>query len=306
MKDDATTRTTILLVDDSATDRALGAGLIRKQQPDWDVITVESAREALEQLATSSIDIVVSDLIMPQIDGRQLLRIIKNDHPLVPVVLVTAQGDDQVAAECVGLGAANYVPKRLLADSLVQVLAEVLSAEEEILVTRRVLQHVVQNRCTFEIESNLNQIWSLIRFVRERLFAVGTFSARRINSITSAVGESLLNAHFHGNLQVNERPLQLPRSEYMALAERRKSAAEFAKRGIRLTMTLRPDQIRFHVADDGPGFDHSCLATLTGPPSEELNNGNGIRQMRSVMKDVSFNETGNEVVLTDVLEGAGV
>ncbi len=306
MKDPATTRTTVLLVDDSATDRTRSAGLIRNGRPQWNVITVASAREALTQLAKTPVDIVVSDLVMPDIDGRQLLRIVHHDHPLVPVVLMTAKGNDQIAAECVGLGAANYVPKRMLATDLVNVLTDVLQSEEEMLTMRKVLQHVVQNRCEFQIESNLKQIWSLIRFVRERLFAVGTFSAHRIQSITSAVGESLLNAHFHGNLQVNERPLQLPRAEYVALAEQRKQAAEFSSRHIRLTMTLQLDRIRFHVADDGPGFDQSCLEELTGPPSDELHNGNGIRQMRTAMRDVSYNECGNEVVLTDAADNTAL
>ena len=111
------------------------------------------------------VDIVVSDLMMPGLDGRQLLKIMNDDYPLIPVVLISAHGDDQMAAECIGLGAVNYVGKTRLADDLISVLSEVVLGEEEIVAMRRVLKHVVQNRCEFEIDSDLNQIRPLVNFV---------------------------------------------------------------------------------------------------------------------------------------------
>ncbi len=294
--DDETT--TICFVDDSATDRVRGTGLIRKSHPDWQVIAVASAREALQHIGESMPDVVVTDLVMPEMDGKQLLKSIRESYPSIPVVLITAQGDDSIAAECVGLGAVNYVPKRLLAEKLVPVLDEVIHTEKELHITRSVLKHIQQNRCQLEIDSDLNQIRSLVNFVRERLHAMQLFSGDRVQKITTAVRESLLNAHFHGNLQVNSRPLELPRSEYIARATARKSQPEFADRRIRLTMSLQPEAIRFHIEDDGPGFDRSFLQTLSGPPQDEFSNGNGVRHMQMSMESVRWNESGNAVTMT--------
>ncbi|MEQ9408636.1 MAG: response regulator [Fuerstiella sp.] len=306
MTSEAATRTTILLIDDSATDRIRGAGLIQKGRPDWEVVALSSVEEGLQEIARRRVDVVVSDLVMPGIDGRELLQIMNRDYPLTPVVLTTSQGNEQIAAECVGLGAVNYVPKRLLAENLVRVLQEVLTAEAEVIATRRVLQYVVRNRCSFEIDSDLEQVWSLVNFIRERLHAMQMFLPDRVQSISSAVREALLNAHFHGNLEVNSRPLELSRSEYIALASQRRHDPLLAGRQIRLSMCLKKGRLSFQISDDGRGFDVTALDGLTGAPEASLPNGNGIRQMRTLMSEVTYNDRGNEVTLTDVVEEPSV
>lgn len=280
------------------TDRTRGVGLIQRCHPDWRVTAVPSADVALQELADRQFDVVISDLVMPGIDGRQFLKIMGDDYPLVPVILITSQGDDQIAAECIGLGAVNYVPKRLLADRLVTVLDEVVQGEEEAATTRRVLQYVVQNRCRFEIDSDLNQIWTLLNFIRERLHALQMFSGDTVRGISTAVREALLNAHFHGNLRANSVPLERSRSEYIAVAAQHKTEAQYAGRHIRVSLSLEPAEITFRISDDGDGFDQTFLKDLTGPPQERFPNGNGIRLMMTLMDRVSFNESGNEVTLS--------
>lgn len=293
----------VLLVDDSMTDRTRSAGLIAKGQPDWQITAVPGGEEALEYLALERPDIVITDLVMPGIDGRKLLQIMGEDYPSVPVVLITSQGDDRIAAECVSLGAVSYVPKRLLAEKLLAVIRDVIVQEEETKATRSVLRYVIQNRCRFEIESELEQIWSLVNFVRKRLHATDHFSPARVQAMTTAVRESLLNAHFHGNFEANSRPLELPRNEYIALAAKRKDRQPYVDRRIRLLMSLEPDRISFQIGDDGPGFDHSLVATLKGAPEERFPNGNGIRQLRTSVESVQWNDSGNEVTLTNAING---
>lgn len=293
---------TLLFVDDSVTDRTRGVGLIRKHHPDWHVIPAFDGQEALYVLGNGNVDIVVSDLFMPGLDGRQLLQVINSKYPLTPVVLITAQGNDQIAAECVALGAANYVPKRRLAADLINVIDDVLLAEKESAEMRRVLQHVVQNQCAFEIESDLEQIRSLISFVQKRLDAYHVLTPQQVQNLTTAVREALLNAFYHGNLEVNSHPLELCRSDYIAVAAERQNNAAFAERRIRLSVSLEQESIRLHISDDGPGFDQSCLVELTGETRPDALNGNGIRQMQMFATNVEYNDTGNEVTLTLELE----
>lgn len=295
---DSNERTRILLVDDSVTDRTLTSGLIRRSEPDWEIIAVDGARKALDEISSRRPDVVITDLVMPEMDGRELLRNVSHDYPTVPVILVTSKGDDQIAAECVSLGAVNYVPKRRLGEDLVKALREIVNSEKEARATRKVLKYVVQNRCRFEIESQLQQIWSLVNFVRNRLQSMELFEAAEVQGMITAVREALLNAHFHGNFEVNSRPLELPRTEYVSVATDRRSAAPFADRRIRFTMSLEPDRIVFQISDDGTGFDLSAIETLRGSPEERFPNGNGIRQIRMAMDSVSWNERGNEVTLT--------
>ena len=234
---------------------------------------------------------------MPDIDGRQLLKSIQKQHPQIPVVLVTAQGDDRIAAECLTLGATNYVPKRSLAQDLPNVVKELLQQKHEADQTASVLKHVKQSRCSFTIDSDLYQIRSLVNFIRQRLLATDQLSAAKAGNITSAVREALLNAHFHGNLETNRRPLELARYEYRVIAEERREQPEYRDRRIRFEMTIDGDSLAFAVTDDGCGFDPSQLPPLTETPDESFPNGNGLRSMNAWADSVEFNDSGNEVRL---------
>ncbi|MEO2017731.1 MAG: response regulator [Fuerstiella sp.] len=295
---DTATGPTILFVDDSATDRTRGSGLILGRHPEWTVLQASCAEDGLNVLAERQIDAVVSDLVMPNMDGREFLRKINLEFVGVPVVLITAQGDDRIAAECVELGAVNYVPKRRMADDLVTALEDIITAQKEVIATRRVLHYVVQNRCEFEIQNDLDQIRSLINFLRDRLSAFERFTPTDIQSMTTAVRESLLNAYFHGNLEANSQPLEHTRDEYVAHAVRHKSDPAYSDRRIRLEVKLDPVEINFSITDQGKGFNHSIVADLTGLPDDRFPAGNGFRQIHQSMDSVSFNESGNMIILT--------
>ncbi|MCP4174395.1 MAG: response regulator [Fuerstiella sp.] len=287
----------ILFVDDSATDRARGAGLIAGKHPEWTVIQTACAEDGLARLNEDRFDAVVSDIVMPNMDGREFLRTINQKFVGLPVVLITAQGNDRIAAECVELGAVNYVPKRCMAENLVPALEDVITAQQEVVSKRRVLQHVVQNCCEFEIQNDLDQIRSLINFLRDRLSGFERFTTSDIQSMTVAVRESLLNAYFHGNLEANSRPLQHTRDEYMARAIRHKSESQYSDRRIRLEINLGPDEITFRISDQGKGFERTIVSELTGPPDDQLPAGNGFRQIQKAMDSVSFNAAGNTITL---------
>ncbi|MCA9051894.1 MAG: response regulator [Planctomycetaceae bacterium] len=298
MSGDESSPTTILLIDDSLTDRVRGAGLIQAKYPTWRVLQATSGPQGLEQLAANKVNTVVCDLVMPGMDGRQFLRTANERFPNTPVVLVTSHGDDQIAAECVETGAVNYVPKRLLAERLLPVIEEVVNSQREAAAMQAVLKHVERNRCEFEIDNDLNQIRSLANFVSERLRGFNRFSGETVQAMSSAVRESLLNAYFHGNLECNSQPLQHDRAEYTQLAAEKRTLPGLSGRHIRFSMQLDRQRILFRVADDGPGFDTSVLDELTGAPAEGNPRGNGVRRMREAMDTVLFSRTGNEVLLS--------
>lgn len=71
----------------------------------------ENGQDALEQLAGNSIDIVITDIHMPGMDGIQLLRHIKDRHPHVDVLVTTGSFGKYGVAEINEEGAADYLPK---------------------------------------------------------------------------------------------------------------------------------------------------------------------------------------------------
>ncbi len=117
--------TNILVVDDSHVERLLVEGLLRKN-PDFRVEQAENGKEALDRLAVRPSDVVVTDLVMPDMDGLELVRAVRRGHREIPVILMTAYGDETIAVEALEAGAASYVPKSQRAERLLETVNRVV------------------------------------------------------------------------------------------------------------------------------------------------------------------------------------
>ncbi len=119
---------TILIVDDSAFQRTFlkktlsGAGFA--------VLEANNGGEALERAAAESPDAILTDLIMPDMRGRVLLETLQSQGSKIPIVVLTADIQEPVAAECLKLGAVRVLHKPIKPEILTQTLAEVLAMSE--------------------------------------------------------------------------------------------------------------------------------------------------------------------------------
>ena len=119
--------TRVLVVDDCAVDRAL-AGEIVKRDTGFTVEFARDGNDALEKIAQSPPDLVLTDLQMPGMDGLQLVSAVRQRFPRVPVILMTSQGSEEIAFRALQVGAASYVPKSLLPENLRDTVGKVLRA----------------------------------------------------------------------------------------------------------------------------------------------------------------------------------
>lgn len=104
-----TSKKQILLADDEPNlRRVLSAQLTRDG---YDVVTVEDGERALEALEQHHVDVVISDLRMPKVDGMTLLKRVVEVYPDIPVILITAHGTVDTAVEALKLGAFDYITK---------------------------------------------------------------------------------------------------------------------------------------------------------------------------------------------------
>ncbi|MEP3478092.1 MAG: response regulator [Fuerstiella sp.] len=284
----------ILVVDDSVTDQVRTSGLIKRFVPCADVSKASNCSEAETQLNHRSFDLIVTDLVMPGCDGRDLLDVIQRLPKAPAVILVTSQGNERVAAECLRRGAVAYLRKQNLAEDLEPALRETQATIRENSLHDRLMARVLQTGCEFEIDSDLSQIQALSNFLLQRLTATTTMSAQHLQKVIGSVREALLNAHFHGNMHANDSVLQRSRTDYMAVAQQHSSDAAFADCRIRLIMEHKNDQLHVTIRDGGKGFDVAS-AVHQSPPVDDR--GAGIRQMLSSMTAVSWNDVGNEVTL---------
>ncbi len=103
--------TNILIVEDNVlTQRVLSMAL---RSAGYTVVTAANGVEALERLADAPVDLVVTDLAMPHMDGLTLLQHIRNNdqYAAVPVVMLTANGQTTVRNQALALGADGFLTK---------------------------------------------------------------------------------------------------------------------------------------------------------------------------------------------------
>src|SRR5687768_17278608 len=116
---------TVLVVDDAAVDRKLVGGLLAKAK-DLTVEYASDGAEALAKLESVRPAIVVTDLVMPGLSGLDLVSKIVEQHPLIPVILMTGKGTEETAVQALQAGAASYVPKAALHQYLLETVHDVL------------------------------------------------------------------------------------------------------------------------------------------------------------------------------------
>jgi DNA-binding NtrC family response regulator len=100
---------TILIVDDEAMIRNLLEKILSKEG--YKILMAKDGQEALDILSNSKVEIVISDMKMPRMNGLELLKHIKKDRPEIGVVIMTGYGDTYTVKDALLLGADEYITK---------------------------------------------------------------------------------------------------------------------------------------------------------------------------------------------------
>ena len=90
------------------------------------VQTALNGREALRKVEEDKYDVLIADWKMPEIDGMEVLRIVKKNHPEIIAIMMTGYPSVESAVKAMRLGVANYVPKPIDPDGLSQTLQKAL------------------------------------------------------------------------------------------------------------------------------------------------------------------------------------
>jgi CheY-like chemotaxis protein len=300
----------VLVVDDSAVDRRL-ASMLLSRGTTLCVETANNGRAALEYMKGCEPDVVVTDLQMPEMDGLELIRRVRTQHPGVPVVLMTAHGSEELAVEALEAGAANYVPKSALPERLLDTVEHVLAVSRADRNFDRLAQCVAWAEFAVQLENDAALIDPLVDVVQRLVDKVQLCDATGRMRIGIALEEALLNALYRGNLELSFEQMQEDRANLlqglsMGLADERRTQSPYSERKIFVKVHISPEEARIVVRDEGPGFDVVPVADADDPSALAREGGRGLVLMRTFMDEVSYNDTGNEVVMIKRKEPAVV
>ena len=290
------TATTVLIVDDYIIDRRIAGSIVEKfagLKPTYAC----DGREALESIARQAPAVVLTDLQMPRMDGLALVQGIREKYPLLPVILMTAHGSEDVAIQALRAGATNYVPKKSLGRDLAETLRQVLDVAGIDRRRQKLLGSMERRESSFRLENDPDLVTPLIQMLQEDLGGMNIGDATARMRVGVALQEALSNALYHGNLEVSSDLRQEDEREFFDLAARRRSEEPYRDRRILVHSRLDRDAATYTIEDQGPGFDTSSLDRPVEPEDLMRIGGRGMLLIRTFMDEVAHNPAGNRITL---------
>ncbi len=282
----------VLIVDDAMTDRVRVSG-IASHWLDCTILEADNGKSAMEQIAAHLPDLVLTDLHMPEMDGLELVAAVKEEYPHIPVILMTSQGNEEVAAQALQSGAASYVPKLRLAEDLVSTLSQVHSAARSEQSQSHLMHYLADATATFELPNDPMLIRACVNHLMNMLRCLPLGDETERLRVGIALQEAVNNAYYHGNLEVTTEAGD-DHSRYNEVAASRCHEEPFVHRRITVTARINRERAEFVVRHDGPGFD---FESVNGQDTNGGRRGRGMTLMDSTMDSVSFDETGTEVTM---------
>ena len=116
----------ILVVDDEENARVALSKILTHDG--YDVSAVRNGMEALNYLRSRDVELIITDLNMPEMNGMMFLRELNRSHPASNVIMVTAYGEVESYLEAMTLGAFEYINKPVKYDELKKVIDKIFSS----------------------------------------------------------------------------------------------------------------------------------------------------------------------------------
>jgi two-component system NtrC family response regulator len=237
---------TILIVDDEKNYPLILSAVL--QEEGFETLTANSGQEALEVLAHSDVDLVLTDMKMPKMDGIELLQNIKNRDAELPVIMMTAYGTVEKAVEAMQKGAYSYILKPFDNEQLILYARKAVDMYRVVKENRQ-LRSAVENRYSF---GNLIGKSKAMQDVFDTIRKVAPATATVLIEGASGTGKELVAKSIHFNSPRRNQPFVAVNCS--ALAETLLESELFGHEKGAFTGAISMKKGRFELADQGTLF----------------------------------------------------
>ena len=237
---------TILIVDDEKNYPLILSAVLEDEG--YETLTANSGREALGKLKNADVDLVLTDMKMPVMDGIALLEHIKAEDPDLPVIMMTAHGTVDKAVEAMQKGAYSYILKPFENDRLILYVSKAI-AMYRVVKENRQLKHAFAAQYSF---GNIIGKSQVMQEVFQLIRKVAPTSATVLIEGESGTGKELVAKAIHYNSARKERPY-VP-VNCSALAETLLESELFGHEKGAFTGAAAQRKGRFEMADGGTLF----------------------------------------------------
>lgn len=290
----------VLLAEDSQT-QAFEIKMLL-EDASHEVELAENGRIALESLADSIFDVVVTDLEMPEVNGLELVETMQVDFEHIPAILITNRGSEELAAEALRKGAASYVPKTHLKTLLCDAVTDVLGVIRTDASYAKLIATLQKNVFVFDLPNDGQLINPLVGLMIQVVSGMNTLGGVQLVRLGVAIEHAVLNAMYRGNLELGRD--QTPSDQAIIYddatseeIQERLATSPYRDRKVYVEVTATLEDVRVTVRDEGNGFDTSIVPCPKKPDVLESEGGRGLVMMSSFVDELQFNDKGNEVTL---------
>ena len=291
---------TILIVDDEKNYPPILSAILKEEG--FETLTAFSGEEVLEILKDSDVDLVLTDMKMPFMDGIELLERIKDKDPDLPVIMMTAHGTVEKAVEAMQKGAYNYIMKPFDNERLI-IYVNKATAMYRVIKENRQLRSVVESKYSF---GNIIGKSKNMRDIYELIQKVAPATATVLIEGESGTGKELVAKSIHFNGPRRDKPFIAVSCS--ALAESLLESELFGHEKGAFTGAVSMKKGRFELADGGTLFldeigelsqdlQVKLLRVLQDKVFERVG---GVRQ---ISVDVRFITATNKKLKNEVAEG---
>lgn len=192
---------TILIADDEPNIRRVIEAVLSKEG--YEVIVAENGKRALDAVSTNTdIDVLISDLIMPDINGVELLEAARQINPSISVIMITAHGTIKSAVDAMRLGAFDYITKPFDMDEL-KVVVKRAFERRHLIDENRDLRQQLKTRYKFE---NIIGASGVMQEVFKLVERVADSKASVLIRGESGTGKELIARALHFNSSRAQNP----------------------------------------------------------------------------------------------------
>ena len=267
---------TILIVDDEKNYLLILSAVLEEEG--YEVLTASNGQDALEIQKTADLDLILTDMKMPGMDGIQLLENVKAVDSDLPVIMMTAHGTVDKAVEAMQKGAYSYVLKPFDNERLIIYVKKATSMFQVVKENRR-LRDAVESQYRF---GNIIGKSKPMRDIFETIQKVAPSSATVLIEGESGTGKELVAKSIHFNSERREKPYVAVNCS--ALAETLLESELFGHEKGAFTGAVAMKKGRFELADGG---------TLFLDEIGELSAGLQVKLLR-VLQEKIFERVGGE------------
>jgi len=290
----------ILVVDDNTQVRKLLIKFL--SQNGHEAVAAEDGQEGWDIFDSSKkeFDVILSDIMMPEMNGLELLEKLRENECNVPVIIITGYAAVNLTLKAFKLGAFDFLVKPLDFKVLLSSLNKIESFKseiKEIIDISRFYNATVE----YSLPSQTKYIPSLIPSIQKHYISLCELSKINKDAISSCVFEAVQNAIIYGNLDLDPTLREESQEAFTAELEKREADPNYADKKVKIIGHFCEKFLKLEIEDQGKGFDNKAFKGVN-KETELLPKGRGLFIIKLFMDDVIWNESGNKITMIKYLK----